>query len=184
MAAAAAAARPCQAGPVAELSGQLLSISSACRCRWAGGARAARTCLAAGCAAAGGRLCAWCCPRRLAAGASPASRGVGSPAALSWQPAPRRGPPQPCLQETLDNLRLAMRETRIMCAVMLDTKVGAWGGARDSRAQCTTVRVRGRVCAMKRRVAADRQRAGAAGMLASPHRSPAARQHMHSCVGL
>jgi hypothetical protein len=28
-------------------------------------------------------------------------------------------------QETLNNLRVAMRETRIMCAVMLDTKVGA-----------------------------------------------------------
>lgn len=27
------------------------------------------------------------------------------------------------LQETLDNLRKAMRNTRIMCAVMLDTKV-------------------------------------------------------------
>jgi hypothetical protein len=29
-------------------------------------------------------------------------------------------------QGTLDNLRQAMRETRIMCAVMLDTKVGGW----------------------------------------------------------
>ena len=29
----------------------------------------------------------------------------------------------PFLQETLANLRLAMRETKIMCAVMLDTKV-------------------------------------------------------------
>ena len=28
-------------------------------------------------------------------------------------------------QGTLDNLRAACRETRIMCAVMLDTKVGA-----------------------------------------------------------
>ena len=27
------------------------------------------------------------------------------------------------LQETLDNLRTAMKNTRIMCAVMLDTKV-------------------------------------------------------------
>ncbi len=27
------------------------------------------------------------------------------------------------LQETLDTLRIAMRNTRIMCAVMLDTKV-------------------------------------------------------------
>ncbi len=35
------------------------------------------------------------------------------------------GPGPPCLQETLNNLRTAMRETRIMCAVMLDTKVGS-----------------------------------------------------------
>ena len=28
-------------------------------------------------------------------------------------------------QETLDNLRFAMRNTRIMCAVMLDTKVSS-----------------------------------------------------------
>ena len=28
------------------------------------------------------------------------------------------------VQETLDALRIAMRNTRILCAVMLDTKVG------------------------------------------------------------
>jgi hypothetical protein len=31
------------------------------------------------------------------------------------------------LQETLDNLRKAMENTKIMCAVMLDTKVGGGG---------------------------------------------------------
>jgi len=35
----------------------------------------------------------------------------------------RAFPATPALQETLANLRLAMRETKIMCAVMLDTKV-------------------------------------------------------------
>ena len=46
---------------------------------------------------------------------------ASSPWSPAWQPTAVL---PPCaLQETLDNLRKAMRNTRIMCAVMLDTKV-------------------------------------------------------------
>jgi len=42
-------------------------------------------------------------------------------------------------QETLNNLRKAMENTKIMCAVMLDTKVrGAWLGRRQGRAGLST----------------------------------------------
>ena len=77
--------------------------------------------------------CPWRRQPANAAAVQPASRNVET-LFLGALPACRCEPPlsmlsrhlclPACLQETLNNLRLAMRETRIMCAVMLDTKVG------------------------------------------------------------